>query len=59
MSGKGSKPCPMQIQRTQFDNNWEVIFNCKDQNEWIANVIMKAEYYDLDDDAHDTNDHTK
>ena len=38
MSGKGSKPRPLSVDRETYDANWEAIFN---------RDILKNEYYDV------------
>jgi hypothetical protein len=38
MSGKGSKPRPLSVDRETYESNWEAIFK-KD--------ILKNEYYDI------------
>ena len=38
MSGKGSKPRPLSVDRETYDSNWEAIFK---------RDILKNEYYDV------------
>lgn len=38
MSGKGSKPRPLSVDRETYDSNWEAIFK---------RDILKNEYYDI------------
>jgi len=42
-------------------NDQKLTFDIRDQKEWLANVIMKAEYYDLDidNDSKTENDSSK
>jgi hypothetical protein len=50
--GKGSSPRPFSVDQTTFDNNWDRIFNRKKSTdlEKFDQIIMKDEYFDLDDD---------
>ena len=50
--GKGSSPRPFSVDQTTFDNNWDRLFNRKKQTvqEQFDQVVMKDEYYDLDDE---------
>ena len=38
MSGKGSKPRPLSVDRETYDSNWEAIFK---------RDVLKNEYYDI------------
>ena len=52
MSGKGSKPRPMQISQTKFDSNWDKIFGGdkmhehKDGHEILVQEIVSQFYSD-------------
>jgi hypothetical protein len=66
MSGKGSRPRPLSVDKKTFDDNWDNIFKKKmpwdhysdlpspEAYEFDQKVIMKNEYYDIED-----NDDTK
>ena len=50
--GKGSKQRPTDLKK--YEENWNNIFGTKkktEQEKFDDQVIMKQEYYDLDDDA--------
>jgi hypothetical protein len=49
--GKGSRPRPYSVDQKTFDNNWNAIFGKKKKTvaEKFDDVVMKDEYYDLDD----------
>ena len=52
MSGKGSRPRPFSVDQKTFDSNWDAIFGKKkqsDQEQFDEQVVMKEEFYDLDD----------
>ena len=50
--GKGSSPRPFSVDQKTFDDNWDRIFNRKKPTdlEKFDQIIMKDEYFDLDDD---------
>lgn len=50
--GKGSSPRPFSVDQKTFDENWDRIFNRKKPTdlEKFDQIIMKDEYFDLDDD---------
>jgi hypothetical protein len=55
-AGKGSAPRPHSVDQKTFDSNWDTIFGKKkktDKEKFDELVIMKNEYYDLDDDKED------
>jgi hypothetical protein len=52
--GKGSRPRPLSVDQKTFDSNWDTIFNRQkktEQEKFDEQVIMKDEYYDLDDEG--------
>jgi len=44
MSGKGSRPRPYSVDRKTFDNNWDMIFSKKKEDN---TGVDKNEYYDI------------
>lgn len=53
--GKGSSPRPYSVDQKTFDDNWDRIFNRKKKTEQekFDQVVMKNEYYDLNDSDQD------
>jgi hypothetical protein len=50
--GKGSRPRPFSVSQEEFDNRWDNIFKkpkTGDTKDFDQKVIMKEEFYDLDD----------
>jgi len=50
--GKGSRPRPLSVDQKTFDTNWDNIFKKEKDSitkEFDNKVIMKDEFYDLDD----------
>jgi hypothetical protein len=51
--GKGCKPRPFSVTQDEYDNRWDLIFNREKKTEaqkFEEKVIMKNEYFDLDED---------
>jgi|LauGreDrversion4_2_1035121.scaffolds.fasta_scaffold3520250_1 hypothetical protein len=56
MSGKGSRPRPFSVTQEEYMNRWDAIFGRDldkkentDQQRFDKQVVMKEEFYDLDD----------
>lgn len=51
--GKGSSPRPFSVTQQEYDARWDAIFRRyikDDKQKFDEQVIMKAEYYDVDID---------
>jgi hypothetical protein len=54
--GKGSKPRPLSVSQEDFDNRFEAIFGKKKKTEGEkqAEAFLKDEYYDLEEEANES-----
>ena len=46
MSGKGSKPRPLSVDRKTFEDNWDTIFGKKDPLQELADMNQQMGFYD-------------
>ena len=56
MSGKGSAPRPFSVDAVTFNNNWELIFGKKQQQETATAVENSSA--EIDDPSKFESDHT-
>jgi hypothetical protein len=54
--GKGSRPRPLSVSQEEFDNRFDAIFGKKKKTEGEkqAEAFLKDEYYDLEEEANES-----